>query len=119
MLRPTSFNGVILADNTFGDILSDLAAVIPGTLGVLPSACLAGIPVQEWGDKPVKGYYEPVHGSAPDIAGMGIANPIGAILSVALMLRYSFGMEEEANDIEAAVRTTVDAGIKTGDMRGT
>jgi 3-isopropylmalate dehydrogenase len=118
MTNPTAFNGVVLADNTFGDILSDLAGVIPGTLGVLPSACLADIPVKKWGDKPVKGFYEPVHGSAPDIAGRGIANPVGAILSAALMLRYSFGMEEEAKAVEEAVNITLASGVKTGDMRG-
>lgn len=118
MMYPTSFNGVVLADNTFGDLLSDLAGVIPGTLGVLPSACLAAIPVKRWGDKPIKGFYEPVHGSAPDIAGKGIANPIGAILSAALMLRYSFGMEEEAEAIEEAVNATLQAGISTGDLGG-
>ena len=119
MMHPTMFNGVVLADNTFGDLLSDLAGVIPGTLGVLPSACLADIPVKAWGDAPVKGYYEPVHGSAPDIAGMGIANPIGAVLSAALMLRYSFGMEEEARAIEIAVNNTLDDGFRTKDMHGT
>jgi 3-isopropylmalate dehydrogenase len=119
MMRPTFFNGVVLADNTFGDLLSDLAGVIPGTLGVLPSACLADIPVQKWGDKPIKGFYEPVHGSAPDIAGQEIANPIGAILSAALMLRYSFGMEEEATAIEKAVNLTLDGGLRTKDMKGT
>lgn len=118
MMKPTAFNGVVLADNTFGDILSDLAGVIPGTLGVLPSACLADIPVKAFGDKPIKGFYEPVHGSAPDIAGQGCANPIGAILSAALMLRYSFGMEEEAQAIEKAVNVTLDAGYRTKDMRG-
>lgn len=118
MMHPTAFNGVVLADNTFGDLLSDLAGVIPGTLGVLPSACLADIPTKAWGDKPVKGFYEPVHGSAPDIAGMGIANPIGTVLSAALMLRYSFGMDEEALAIEEAVRITLDQGLKTKDMRG-
>jgi 3-isopropylmalate dehydrogenase len=118
MLKPTSFNGVVLADNTFGDLLSDLAGVIPGTLGVLPSACLADLPVRKWGDKPTKGFYEPVHGSAPDIAGMGIANPVGAILSAALMLRYSFGMEEEAQAIEAAVNAAMDTGLRTKDMNG-
>ncbi|KAI0972118.1 3-isopropylmalate dehydrogenase [Xylaria arbuscula] len=118
MMKPTVFNGVMVADNTFGDLLSDLAGVIPGTLGVLPSACLADLPVKEWGDKPVKGFYEPVHGSAPDIAGKGVANPIGAILSVALMLRYSFGMEGEAKAIEDAVKTTLDSGLRTKDMSG-
>lgn len=119
MMKPTMFNGVVVADNTFGDILSDLAGVIPGTLGVLPSACLADIPCKKWGDKPTKGFYEPVHGSAPDIAGQGIANPIGAILSAALLLRYSFALEYEAKAIETAVQMTLDAGIKTKDMQGT
>jgi len=118
MMKPTMFNGVVLADNTFGDLLSDLAGVVPGTLGVLPSACLADIPVKQFGDASVKGFYEPVHGSAPDIAGQGIANPIGAILSAALMLRYSFGMEEEAKAIEQAVNATLDEGVRTKDMRG-
>lgn len=120
MTRPSMFNGVILADNTFGDILSDLAAVIPGTLGVLPSGCLADLPAAEWsqGMKPVKGFYEPVHGSAPDIAGQGIANPIGAILSAALMLRYSFGLFKEAQAIEDAVNATLDTGLRTKDMGG-
>jgi 3-isopropylmalate dehydrogenase len=118
MMHPSAFNGVVLADNTFGDILSDLAGVIPGTLGVLPSACLADIPVKKFGDKPIKGFYEPVHGSAPDIAGKGIANPVGAILSAALLLRYSFGMEEEAQAVEEAVKVTLSAGVKTGDLGG-
>lgn len=118
MMKPTMFNGVVVADNTFGDILSDLAGVIPGTLGVLPSACLADIPCKKWGDKPTKGFYEPVHGSAPDIAGQGIANPVGAILSAALLLRYSFALETEAKAIEKAVQMTMDAGIKTGDLGG-
>lgn len=117
--KPTMFNGVVLADNTFGDLLSDLAGVIPGTLGVLPSACLADLPVTEFGSKTIKGFYEPVHGSAPDIAGQGIANPVGTILSVALMLRYSFGMFEEAEAIERAVNKTLDDGVRTRDLRGT
>lgn len=119
MMKPTMFNGVVLADNTFGDILSDLAGVIPGTLGVLPSACLADLPCKKWGDKVTKGFYEPVHGSAPDIAGQGIANPIGAILSAALLLRYSFALEEEAKAVEGAVSMALAAGIKTKDMGGT
>lgn len=119
MMRPSSFNGVVVADNTFGDLLSDLAGVVPGTLGVLPSACLADLPCKKWGDDPVKGYYEPVHGSAPDIAGQGIANPIGTILSVALLVRYSFAMEEEAKAIEQAVNKVLDSGLRTKDMGGT
>ncbi|CAG9991043.1 unnamed protein product [Clonostachys byssicola] len=120
MTKPSMFNGVIVADNTFGDILSDLAAVIPGTLGVLPSGCLADLPAPAWTPelKPVKGFFEPVHGSAPDIAGQGIANPIGAILSAALMLRYSFGLFEEAKAIEDAVNLTLDSGLRTKDMGG-
>lgn len=120
MMRPNMFNGVMVADNTFGDILSDLAAVIPGTLGVMPSGCLADLPASNWTPdlKPIKGFFEPVHGSAPDIAGQGIANPIGAILSVSMMLRYSFGMFEEAKAIEEAVNTTLDGGIRTKDMGG-
>lgn len=118
MMKPTMFNGVVVADNTFGDILSDLAGVIPGTLGVLPSACLADLPCKKWGDKPTKGFYEPVHGSAPDIAGQGIANPVGAILSVALLLRYSFAMDQEAKAVEDAVYMTLASGIKTKDMSG-
>ncbi|OQD89404.1 hypothetical protein PENANT_c002G06491 [Penicillium antarcticum] len=118
-IRPTFFNGFIPANNKSGELLSDLAGVIPGTLGVLPSACFADIPIKQWGDKPVKGFYEPVHGSAPDIAGQGTANPIGAILSAALMLRYSFEMEEEATAIEKAVNLTLDAGLRTKVMKGT
>lgn len=91
MARPTMFNGVVVARNTFGDILSDLAAAIPRTLGVLLSGCLADLPLPEWSAdiKPVKEFFESVHGSAPDIAAQGMANPIGAILSAALMLRHS------------------------------
>lgn len=117
--KPSMFNGVVVADNTFGDLLSDLAGVIPGTLGVLPSACLADLPVTAFNSgKTCKGFYEPVHGSAPDIAGQGIANPIGTILSAALMLRYSFGMEEEARAIELAVEESLEQGYRTKDMRG-
>jgi 3-isopropylmalate dehydrogenase len=89
----------------FGDILSDEAAVIPGSLGLLPSASLSGIP----GQAAIKGIYEPVHGSAPDIAGMGIVNPIAQILSLALLLRYSFQMAREAEAIEKAVEKVLDA----------
>jgi 3-isopropylmalate dehydrogenase len=84
----------------------DETSVIPGSLGVLPSASLAGLPTPE---KKSIGLYEPIHGSAPDIAGQGIANPIGTILSAAMMLRYSFGLEKQAAQIEAAVRKALDA----------
>ena len=103
--RPSSFD-VIVTGNIFGDILSDEAAVITGSLGMLPSASL--------GDR--YALYEPVHGSAPDIAGKGIANPIATILSVAMMLRYSFNLEKEANAIERAVELTLEKGYRTPDI---
>jgi len=98
---------VIVTENTFGDILSDEAAVLAGSLGMLPSASLGG-------DGP--GLYEPIHGSAPDIAGKGIANPLAAILTVALMLRHSFGMRTEAERIETAVEAALEAGLRTPDI---
>jgi 3-isopropylmalate dehydrogenase len=109
------------ADNLFGDILSDEASVIPGSLGLLPSASLAGLPD---GSKRLPGIYEPIHGSAPDIAGQGIANPVGTILSVAMMLRYAFQLEKEAKAVEDAVRKVLDAtstggkGLWTKDLGG-
>jgi 3-isopropylmalate dehydrogenase len=103
--RPASFD-VILTENMFGDILSDEAGAVVGSLGLLASASTGG---------PV-GLYEPVHGSAPDIAGRGIANPLGAILSAALMLRYSFDLDAEAACIEDAVEKTLAAGHRTRDL---
>jgi 3-isopropylmalate dehydrogenase len=105
MNNPRRFD-VILTENLFGDILSDEAGVITGSLGVLPSATLGG----------KVNLYEPVHGSAPDIAGQGIANPIGAILTAAMLLRHSAGLETEAQAVEAAVRTTLEAGARTRDI---
>lgn len=103
--EPTAFD-VMVTENLFGDILSDEASVLTGSIGMLPSASLSeGI-----------GLYEPVHGSAPDIAGKGIANPLGMILSVALMLRYSFNLDEEASAIESAVNETLKAGYYTADL---
>ncbi|KAJ5087297.1 hypothetical protein N7456_010913 [Penicillium angulare] len=117
-VNPRALNGVILADNTFGDMLSDQAGSIVGTLGVLPSASLNGLP----GDKTLKtrpyGLYEPTHGSAPDIAGKNIANPVAMILCVALMFRYSLNMEDEAQRVENAVRKVLDSGVRTPDLRG-
>jgi 3-isopropylmalate dehydrogenase len=104
-LAPSSFD-VILTENMFGDILSDEAGAIVGSLGLLPSASL--------GDGP--GLFEPVHGSAPDIAGKNIANPIGAIGSAAMLLRHALGLEEEARAIEAAIGATLDAGLRTADL---
>jgi 3-isopropylmalate dehydrogenase len=103
--RPSSFD-VIVTGNIFGDILSDEAAVITGSLGMLPSASL--------GEK--YALYEPVHGSAPDIAGKGIANPIATILSTAMMLRYSFNLEKLADAIERAVELTLQKGYRTPDI---
>ena len=100
---------VVVTENMFGDILSDEAAVLTGSIGMLPSASL--------GDD--SGLYEPVHGSAPDIAGQGIANPFGTILSAAMMLRHSFGLEREASAVEAAVTKAVEAGVLTRDLKGT
>jgi 3-isopropylmalate dehydrogenase len=103
--RPASFD-VLLTENMFGDILSDQAGAIVGSLGMLASASIGG---------PVA-LYEPVHGSAPDIAGKGLANPLGAILSVAMMLRYSFKLEKEAIAIESAVNRILDDGYRTRDL---
>jgi len=113
---PRSLNGVIVTSNLFGDIISDEASVIPGSLGLLPSASLAGIPDGKTG---VNGIYEPIHGSAPDIAGKGIVNPVATVLSVAMMLRYSCNLEAEAQIVEKAVRQVLDSGVRTGDLEGT
>ena len=103
---PSQFD-VIVTENMFGDILSDEASMITGSIGMIPSSSLgAGS----------RGLYEPIHGSAPDIAGMDIANPIGTILAAAMMLRYSFDMSEEASCIESAVSAVLDAGYRTGDI---
>jgi 3-isopropylmalate dehydrogenase len=107
---------VIVTSNLFGDILSDEASVLTGSIGMLPSASLGGDPPAEEG-RPA-GIYEPIHGSAPDIAGKDIANPLGAILSAAMMLRYSFGLEREARAVEAAVNAVLDAGLRTADIAG-
>jgi len=105
--RPAEFD-VLLTENMFGDILSDQAGGVVGSLGLLASASLGG---------PV-GLYEPVHGSAPDIAGKGIANPLGAILSVAMMLRHSFQLASEAGRVESAVSAVLAAGARTADLAG-
>ena len=113
--RPTDFD-VILADNLFGDLLSDQSAAIAGSLGMLPSACLPDLPRE--GRVQGSAIYEPVHGSAPDIAGHGIANPVGTILSVAMMLDYSAGERDCARKIEAAVDAALNAGNATRDIGG-
>jgi len=104
--RPTSFD-VLLTENMFGDILTDEASMLAGSLGLLPSASL--------GDGTV-GVYEPIHGSAPDIAGRGIANPCGTILSGAMLLRHSLGLEREARTVETAVESAVASGVRTADI---
>jgi len=109
--NPRSFD-VVLAENLFGDILSDEMAMIAGSLGMLPSASL-GVRETAFGRF---GMYEPSGGSAPDIAGQGIANPIAQILSAAMMLRYSFGQAAAADAIEAAVRAVIGKGLRTGDI---
>jgi 3-isopropylmalate dehydrogenase len=101
---------VILTENMFGDILSDEAAMLTGSIGLLPSASLGG-------DGP--GVFEPVHGSAPDIAGQGIANPLAMFLSAALMLRHGLSREDDAARIESAVDRALEAGLRTGDLGGT
>ncbi|KAF7590683.1 hypothetical protein BBP40_002518 [Aspergillus hancockii] len=114
--NPRALNGVILADNTFGDMISDQAGSIVGTLGVLPSASLDGLPSEN--RRRTNGLYEPTHGSAPTIAGKNVANPVAMILCVALMFRYSLDMDREAQQIEEAVRTVLDFGIRTPDLGG-
>ena len=109
--NPKAFD-VIVTENMFGDILTDEASMLAGSLGVLPSASLGDVEV----GRHRRGLYEPIHGSAPDIAGRGIANPIGTILSVALMLRHSFGLEAEALAVESAVATAIDDGCVTVDI---
>jgi 3-isopropylmalate dehydrogenase len=110
LLRPTQFD-VVLCENMFGDILSDEAAALAGSLGMLPSASLGATSAQQ-----TFGFYEPAGGTAPDIAGKNLANPIAQILSVALMLRYSFGLADAAASIDRAVSAAIDQGLRTGDI---
>ena len=104
--NPAHFD-VVVTENMFGDILSDEASMITGSIGMIPSSSLGAITC---------GLYEPIHGSAPDIAGKDIANPIGTILSAAMMLRFSFDMPIEADAIENAVSKYLDAGYRTADI---
>jgi 3-isopropylmalate dehydrogenase len=110
--NPKQFD-VIVTDNLFGDILSDCAAMLTGSLGMLPSASLGAV-------DPATGkrhaLYEPVHGSAPDIAGQGMANPLAELLSYTMLLRYSFDMHEDADLIEQAVQNVLNSGIRTADI---
>jgi 3-isopropylmalate dehydrogenase len=104
--HPTSFD-VLVTENMFGDILTDEAAVLCGSIGLLPSASLG---------TGTRGLFEPIHGSAPDIAGFGVANPYGAILSVAMLLRHSLRLEPEARAVEKAVSQAIELGALTGDL---
>jgi 3-isopropylmalate dehydrogenase len=104
--RPRDFD-VLVTENMFGDILTDEGAMLASSLGVLPSASI--------GDGR-RGLYEPIHGSAPDIAGKGIANPVGTILSVAMLLKHSLGLEAEAAAVDAAVSHAIDGGARTADI---
>ena len=112
--RPASFD-VIVTENMFGDILTDEASVLAGSIGLLPSASL-GASVEQNGRAATMGLYEPIHGSAPDIAGKGLANPVGTIASVAMMLRHSLGLDEEARAVEQAVHEALGAGALTADL---
>jgi 3-isopropylmalate dehydrogenase len=106
--RPADFD-VVVTGNMFGDILTDEASMLPGSLGLLPSASLGASG---------PGLYEPIHGSAPDIAGKGVANPLATILASGMLLRHSLKLDEEADAIEAAVAKVLDAGHRTADIGG-
>jgi 3-isopropylmalate dehydrogenase len=110
--RPSAYD-VVLAENLFGDILTDEASMLAGSMGLLPSASI-GEELNEHGHP--RGLYEPIHGSAPDIAGQGIANPLATILSAAMLLRHSLGLEQEAQAIERAVDAMLAAGLRTRDI---
>jgi 3-isopropylmalate dehydrogenase len=112
VLRPTQFD-VMLTENTFGDILSDIGGILAGSIGMLPSASLGAANASG----AIKGLYEPVHGSAPDIAGQNKANPFGAIGSVAAMLEYTFGLIKEANAVNGAVGKVLASGRVTADLK--
>jgi 3-isopropylmalate dehydrogenase len=112
--RPRDFD-VIVTENMFGDILTDEASMLAGSMGLLPSASL-GAPQEGRATRP--GLYEPIHGSAPDIAGQGVANPLATILSLAMLLRHSLGLEEEAEAVESAVDEAIRSGLQTRDLAG-
>jgi len=117
--KPSAFD-VIVTENLFGDILSDEASVLPGSLGLMPSASLTtnATSISGTGRNRQLHLFEPIGGTAPDIAGKGIANPIAQILSAALLLRYSLKLETEAKAIENAVDTALANGFRTGDIKG-
>jgi 3-isopropylmalate dehydrogenase len=102
----------VIADNMFGDIITDEASMLTGSMGMLASASLGALGEDGLG----LGMYEPIHGSAPDIAGQGIANPLAMVLTTAMLLRHSCGLEEEAQAVERAVMDVIDAGLRTADI---
>jgi len=114
LIQNPAYFDVIVTENTFGDILTDEASLLSGSMGMLPSASLAGIP--EGKNPRAFGLYEPIHGSAPDIAGQNLANPIATVLSIAMMLRYSFGLGKEAAAVESAVLKVLEDGYRTKDI---
>ena len=116
LIQNPRYFDVAVTENTFGDIITDEASMLAGSMGMLPSASLAGVAKEDSG---IPGMYEPIHGSAPRRAGLNMANPIATILSVAMMLHYSFGLEKEAQTIETAVEGVLKQGYRTYDiMRG-
>jgi 3-isopropylmalate dehydrogenase len=112
LYRPSAFD-VIVTDNLFGDLITDEAAVLAGSMGLMPSASLGSARNRHGG---YRGLYEPIHGTAPDIAGKGVANPIAAIQSLALLLRYSLGLDREAKVVERAVDDAIELGLRTPDI---
>ncbi|MFC2035095.1 3-isopropylmalate dehydrogenase [Chloroflexota bacterium] len=113
LIQNPKYLDVVVAENTFGDILTDEASMLAGSMGMLPSASLAGVPQEGIG---IFGLYEPIHGSAPRRAGLNMANPIAIILSIAMMLRYSFNLTKETQSIEAAVEGCLNEGYRTYDI---
>jgi len=113
LIQNPKYLDVVVTENTFGDILTDEASMLAGSMGMLPSASLAGVPQE---GVPIPGLYEPIHGSAPRRAGLNMANPIAIILSVAMMLRYSLALAREAQAVEAAVAAVLDEGYRTYDI---
>jgi 3-isopropylmalate dehydrogenase len=115
LIQNPTYLDVVVTENTFGDILTDEASMLAGSMGMLPSASLAGVPREGVN---IFGLYEPIHGSAPRRAGLNMANPIATILSAAMMLRYSFGLKEEARAVELAVDEVLEEGYRTYDIMG-
>jgi len=120
LLRCPSDFDVVVTSNMFGDILADEASMLVGSMGMLPSASVAQLPTMEHqaSSHPTTGLYEPIHGSAPDIAGTGTVNPLATILSAAMLLRYSLGLDAEAGAVDTAVSNALADGLRTPDIAG-